>query len=212
MHLVIFDMDGTVIDTINDIHTSLLDTLSFYGFPHVDIETSKTMVGSGMRQLVINAVGEANFKDEMETHFRAVYKEKMMDTTCVMDGFMSVLEHVRKADIKAVILSNKIRQISDDMVNHFKLTEYFDQWFGGDSFGVKKPSPVGVSSIIAQYGIESDKTLMVGDSYTDILAGADAGAKTCFCTYGYGNLKSAKADYTADTPVDLIKILEDFCA
>jgi len=210
MSLVIFDMDGTIIDTINDIHSSLLLTLEHYEFPPVSIDMTKTYVGSGMRKLVINAVGEHLFKDEMETYFRAIYKERMMNTTAIMKGFHPIFEFLEKSDIKTAILSNKIRQIVDDMVRAFSLEKYFDNWYGGDSFGIKKPSPVGVTGIIKDLDEKPENTLMIGDSYSDILAGADAGAKTCFCTYGYGTLKNAETDYTADSPADILKILEDF--
>lgn len=208
MNLVIFDMDGTIIDTIQDIHNSLLITLDKYELEPIEIKYTKRYVGSGMRQLVINAVGEENFKDEMETYFRSVYKEKMMENTCIIKGFKSVLRYIDYSKIKAVILSNKIRQISDDMVKHFDIGQYFVEWYGGDSFGVKKPAPYGVSKIIEEHNELPHKTIMIGDSYSDILAGAGAGARTCFCSYGYGTLNNVSADYIANTPKDIIRILE----
>jgi len=210
MRLAIFDMDGTVIDTIQDIHACLNKTLTVYGFPPVELDMTKKYVGSGMRQLVINAVGENNFIDFMEKYFRTIYKENMMNTTDIMDGFQKVLSYLESSDIKAVILSNKIRQIADDMVNHFQLQEYFTQWYGGDSFGVKKPSPAGVLGIMSEMKVKPENTIMIGDSYGDILAGRDAGAKTCFCSYGYGTLRDAEADFQVASPSEIIKILEAF--
>lgn len=211
MKLVIFDMDGTIIDTIHDIHSSLITTLEHYGFPPVSIEMTKQYVGSGMRQTVINAVGEDNFKDEIESYFRAVYKERMMDNTKLMDGFENILEYIDKhEEIKAVVLSNKIRQIADDMISAFGIQRYFADWFGGDSFGVKKPSPDGILGIMKRYGAKPEETIMIGDSSGDILAGVRAGCKTCFCTYGYGTLKNVKPDFTAGSTSDILKILEAF--
>jgi len=210
MRLAIFDMDGTIIDTIFDIHCCLNKTLTVYGFPTIDLDTTKRLVGFGMRQLVIEAVGEKNFMDIMETYFRSIYKENMMNTTCIIDGFEEVFAYLERSDIKAVILSNKLRQISDDMVKHFDISKYFNDWYGGDSFGVKKPSSVGVKGIMEQFKAKPSETIMFGDSYSDILAGAGAGAKTCFCSYGYGSLKNADADFIAKSPSDIIKILEAF--
>jgi phosphoglycolate phosphatase len=210
MSLVIFDMDGTVIDTIQDIHSSLLTTLEHYGLPHVSLDMTKQYVGSGMRKLVINAVGEHLFKDEMETYFRTIYKDRMMDNTAVIKGFQPVFELIeRRTDIQTAILSNKNRQIVDDMIQAFRLQQYFDQWYGGDSYGVKKPAPDGVIGIMSEFDSAPSETLMIGDSSGDILAGKSAGAKTCFCTYGYGTLKNVTADYTADSPADILAILED---
>lgn len=210
MRLAIFDMDGTVIDTIADIHTALSETLSQYRFPPVDIEMTKQYVGSGLRQTIINAVGQENFKDEMEKWLRAYYKKNMMNTTHLMDGFQPVLDYIKESGIRCVILSNKNRQIVDDMVKHFGLEDYFCAWYGGDTFGVKKPSPVPVQAIMSAAESEPSETIMIGDSSSDVTAGADAGAKTCFCAYGYGTLKGAEPDFTADSPSRLIKILEEF--
>jgi phosphoglycolate phosphatase len=209
MKLAIFDMDGTVVDTIHDIHRCLEITLTYYGFSTFDIELTKQYVGSGMRQLVINSVGAENFRDEMEAYFRTLYKDHMMDNTRIIPGFEEVLDFIQHSDITAVILSNKIRQITDDMINYFDITEYFADWFGGDSFGVKKPSPVPVRGIMEKFNASPFKTIMIGDSCTDIQAGASAGAKTCFCSYGYGTLRNIDADYTVDLPKELIGVLEE---
>jgi len=210
MNLVIFDMDGTVIDTIQDIHSSLLTTLDHYKLPHVTLDMTKQYVGSGMRRLVINAAGEQLFKDEMETYFRTIYKERMMDNTAVIEGFQAVFDLIAKRpDIQTAILSNKNRQIVDDMIQAFGLQGYFDGWYGGDSYGVKKPSPEGILGIMNEFDSKPSETIMIGDSSGDILAGQRAGAKTCFCTYGYGTLKNVTADYTVDSPADILIILED---
>jgi len=210
MKLVIFDMDGTLIDTIHDIHSSLLCTLSYFGFEPIELSQTKSLVGQGMRQLIISAVGERNFRDEMETFFRAYYKDNMMNTTCLMEGVTDVLEHIRSSEMKCTVLSNKVKQIVDDMVNAFALDHYFTSWYGGDSFGVKKPDPKGVLGIIEQTDATPSKTIIIGDSSGDILAGSQAGAKTCFCTYGYGTLKNAEADFIAHSTTDIIRILEAF--
>ncbi len=211
MRLAIFDMDGTIIDTITDIHACLNKTLIAFNLPVSTIEKTKANVGNGMRQLVINSAGEENFTDQMEAHFRAIYKQHMMDTTDIIPGFQTVLDYLEQSDIKAVILSNKLRQLTDDMAKSFKLEKYFQDWYGGgDSFNVKKPSSVGVKSIMHKLGAKPSETIMIGDSYSDILAGSGAGAKTCFCSYGYGSLKNTEADYIVNSPAELVNILEAF--
>jgi len=210
MRLAIFDMDGTVVDTIYDIHACLNKTLTVYGFSTVELDMTKQYVGSGMRQLIVNAVGEHDLTDMMEIYFRSVYKEHMMNTTDIVSGFNEVLDYLKTNDIKAVILSNKLRQITDDMINQLGITEYFDQWYGGDSFGVKKPSPIGVQGIMSEFKVKPNDSIMIGDSYSDILAGRNAGVRTCFCTYGYGTLKDMEADFTVSSPSEIIDVLEAF--
>lgn len=210
MKLAIFDMDGTLIDTIGDIHACLNKTLLVYGFQPVTLEQTKEYVGGGIRQLLINAVGEMNFMDMMEKYFRAVYQDIMTNTTHLFSSVPETLEYIRKSDMKAVILSNKIRPIVNDLVHHFEIENYLDGWYGGDTFGIKKPSPVPVTEIMKLHNAEPSKTIMIGDASTDVMAGAQAGAKTCFCAYGYGTLKNVKPDFQADRPEDLIRILEEF--
>jgi len=209
MRLAIFDMDGTILDTIHDIHACLTKTLISYGFDTFDIEKTKILVGDGMRQLIINAAGESGLTDIMEKYFRAVYAENMMNTTDIMPGFENVLDYLQKDDITAVVLSNKKYQLTESMMKKFRLDSVFSECFGGDSFNAKKPSHIPVSKIIEKYKVEPENTIMIGDNYSDILSGAGAGAKTCFCSYGYGTLRSVKSDYTADSPEDIIKILEE---
>lgn len=208
MRLAIFDMDGTVIDTISDIHTCLNKTLITYGFPPISIETAKNSVGKGMRELIIKSVGSENFTEMMEKYFRAVYRDNMMNTTSLIDGTERLFEYLSGADIKTAILSNKLHSITNEMAERFDLGRYFDGWYGGDSFGAKKPSPAGVLGIMNEFDVRPEDTIMIGDSYSDIAAGAAAKAATCFCSYGYGNLKGTEADYIVDSPAEIIKVLE----
>jgi len=180
MKLAIFDMDGTIIDTILDIHACLMETVDKYGFQPFDISKTKKDVGDGMRKLVIRAVGEENFEDEMEACFRSIYADRMMDNTRVIDGYDTVFARLKADDYKAVVLSNKIVHLTESMITHFKIDKFFDAWFGGDSFGIKKPSPIPVLKIMEEFDISPENTIMFGDNYSDVQSGASAGAKTCF--------------------------------
>ena len=208
MFLAIFDLDGTILDTLNDMHDCLMDTMRHFSLPEFSRDTTKSYVGDGIRQLVIRAAGKDRFKDEMETYFRGVYAENMTNKTRIIDGFQPVFDFIKQKDITAVILSNKIEVLTAELVAHYSLDKYFVKSYGGDSFGAKKPSPVPVESIIRQEGAPLARTLMIGDNHTDIESGYFAGVKTCFCSYGYGNLSDVKADFVADKPDEIIKALE----
>jgi phosphoglycolate phosphatase len=208
MILAIFDLDGTILDTLQDIHNCLDETMIHFGLNRFSIETTKSFVGDGIRRLVIRAAGEDNFKDEMETYFRTLYAVKMTDNTKVIDGYTEIFEYLKNNQIKTVILSNKIASLTGGLVEHFGIDKYFSKWYGGDSFGAKKPSPIPVENIVKDCGADKNRTIMIGDNHTDIESGHYAGVKTCFCTFGYGTVSEVKPDFTVDNPHELISILE----
>ncbi|MGE4266108.1 MAG: HAD family hydrolase [Deferribacterales bacterium] len=208
MILAIFDLDGTILDTLQDMHDCLDDTMNHFGLKRFSIDVTRSFVGDGIRRLVIRAAGEENFKDEMETYFRQLYSVRMTVNTKVIDGYNEIFEYLKKNDIKTVILSNKIASLTGELVQHYGIDRYFDKWYGGDSFGVKKPSPVPVESIVKDCGAEKSNTIMIGDNHTDIESGFYAGVKTCFCTFGYGTVSEVKPDFTVNNPHEIINILE----
>ncbi|WP_303850469.1 HAD family hydrolase [Seleniivibrio woodruffii] len=208
MILAIFDLDGTILDTLQDIHECLDDTMKHFGLKRFSIDVTRSFVGDGIRKLVIRAAGEENFKDEMEVFFRTLYAEKMTVNTRVIDGYDEIFEYLDRNNIKTVILSNKIESLTGGLVQHYGIDRYFDKWYGGDSFGAKKPSPVPVENIVKDYGAEKSSTIMIGDNHTDIEAGYYAGVKTCFCTFGYGTVSDVKPDFTVNAPLEIIDILE----
>ncbi|MGE4318031.1 MAG: HAD family hydrolase [Deferribacterales bacterium] len=208
MRLAIFDLDGTILDTLTDMHECLMDTMRHFSLPLFDKNTTKSYVGDGIRQLVIRAAGKDSFTDDMETYFRAVYSENMTNNTRVIDDYACVLEYIKSSGITAVILSNKIASLTSELAAHYGLDAYFARNYGGDSFGVKKPSPVPVQNIMKEFSASPENTIMIGDNHTDIESGYYAGVKTCFCSFGYGNLSEVKADFVADKPEEIIKALE----
>lgn len=203
--ILIFDLDGTILDTIDDIHSSLMNTLRYFNFPTFDISITKQYVGDGIKKLVERAVGKDNFKDEHERYFRAVYKENLVNQTKPFTSMLNVLERLKDRYIMA-ILSNKSFEMTDYLVKHFKLDNYFVRWYGGDSFVEKKPSPLPIYEIIKITRSKKDGYL-IGDNYTDVESGNRAGFKTIFCKYGYGKLYDQQPDYFVDTPEELLNIL-----
>ena len=196
-NLIIYDLDGTILDTICDIHNSLMETLSFFRFPTFDINTTKSFVGDGFRALLERAFGKENFKDEYEYFFREVYTKNQTKNTKLFEKINHVLELQKRSGKKLVILSNKAYKNTDYLVKYFSLDNYFDGWYGGDSFTEKKPSAIPVYEILKLFSIKKENSLLVGDNYTDIEAGHFAGISTCFCEYGYGRLSQVLPDFTA---------------
>lgn len=207
--LIIFDMDGTLLDTITDIHQCLMETMAKFNFPSFDIETTKGYVGNGIKVLITRAVGgESNYAPELETFFRKIYNDKILDNTTIYKGIIPLLDVLKTKDLILSIISNKSHDLTDKITLASGLDKYFDSWFGGDYFDEKKPSPIPALQVMDKYNTTPNKTIFVGDNYTDIECGYKAGAKTCFCSYGYGKLNNIKPDYIIDSPGSLLKLLE----
>ncbi len=203
--ILIFDLDGTILDTIEDIHDALIETLDNYGFPRFDLNTTKSYVGDGIKKLVERAVGKDNFIDEHEKFFRTRYKLRIVNKTKPFPFIIDIIEKLSES-YPMVILSNKSEEMTDYLVRYFGLDRYFLKWYGGDSFPEKKPSPLPVFELIKNLSLER-KGFFIGDNYTDIECGKNSGLKTVFCRYGYGKLSDVVPDYHVEQPQGLLKIL-----
>jgi phosphoglycolate phosphatase len=207
LKLFIFDLDGTILDTIEDIHNSLMQTLKIYNFKEFDIETTKSYVGDGFSMLIKRAIGENPYKEEYEKTFREIYSQNQTINTKIFKNLTETLSHLKNLNKILIVLSNKAFFNTDYLIKHYKLDKYFDKWYGGDSFSEKKPSAVPIKSILNDYGIKCSDAIIIGDNYTDIEAGKNANIKTCFCKYGYGKLSDVRADFEIGDPLEL-KLLD----
>lgn len=204
--MIIFDLDGTVLNTLDDIHSSMMDTLDKFGFDKFSIDVTKTYVGDGISKLVERAVTSERYTKKIEDYFRFVYNKRLVETTKPYEGITDVLERLKTEGVCQVVLSNKATKYTDSIVRHFGLDKYLDGWYGFDCFHEKKPSPLPVREILKVKHFSADESIMIGDNYTDIESGAGAGIKTCFCKYGYGKLRSVQADYFIDSPSEILQI------
>ncbi|BAI80690.1 phosphoglycolate phosphatase [Deferribacter desulfuricans SSM1] len=206
---IFLDLDGTIIDTLEDIHNSLMLTLEKYGFQKFSIDTTKSYVGDGIKKLIERSVGKENYRLEIEKYFRNIYNQKIIETSNMYKDMDYVLSTLRNITDYLFIISNKSFDFTDKIVKHFGLDKYFLKWFGGDSFSEKKPSPIPVLEIFKIYNKTPDKnSFIIGDNYTDIESGYYAGISTIFCNYGYGKIKEVKPDYEVNNPLEILDVLE----
>lgn len=201
--LIIFDLDGTVLDTLDDMHSSLMETLDKFGIEKFPITKTQSFVGDGISKLIERAVTSERYTKDIEQYFRDIYNKRLVETTQPYDGIIDVFQRLKESEIIMTVLSNKATQYTDSIVKHFGLDQYLTSWYGFDSFQEKKPSPQPVREILRITGVSPENALMIGDNYTDIESGSLAGIKTCFCKYGYGKLRSIKADYYIDLPSEI---------
>lgn len=205
--IIIFDLDGTVLNTLDDIHSSLMDTLEYFNFPTFDISVTKKYVGDGIKKLIERAVTPDKYNESIEQYFRNIYNKRLVETTKPYSGIEDVFKSLKNKDISLVILSNKATEYTTSIIKHFSFDKYLDACYGFDSFSEKKPSPIPVLEILKQKKFLASEALIIGDNYTDIESGYGAGIKTCFCKYGYGKLRTVQADFYIDSPKEILSII-----
>src|SRR5882757_6871567 len=213
--LLIFDLDGTLIDSRRDLVNSVNAALRSLGRDELPSDEIAAMVGDGAPTLVRRALGdtvdEALLKRGLE-FFLSYYREHKLDYTRLYDGIPEALETLRGANgARRVmsVLTNKPVNPSRAIVDALGIAEKFASVYGGNSFETKKPDPLGINTILAETGVRPEEALMIGDSSIDIVTGHNAGLWTCGVTYGFAphSLPDAEPDVVVDTPLELAEML-----
>ena len=212
IRLLVFDLDGTLIDSRLDLIHSVNAMLQHIGRPALDGDLIASYVGDGAPALVRRAVGdtddEALFRRALE-YFLGYYRLHKLDHTTVYEGIAEALASVTDSTNGVrrlmAVLSNKPVSPSRDIVQALGLGDFFVRVYGGNSFTTKKPDPLGVRTILQETGVAADEALMIGDSSIDVLTGRNAGLWTCGVTYGFAphSLEDVPPDVLIETPRQL---------
>lgn len=218
--LVIFDLDGTLIDSRLDLVHSVNAALRHIQRPELPEDVIASYVGDGAPVLIQRALGgeqvdEALVRKGLE-FFLSYYREHKLDHTTVYPGIAESLAAIRNSSNgsssgshrKLAVLTNKPVIPSRAIVDALGLGKYFSQVYGGNSFPTKKPEPEGARQLLAEAGVAAEQTVMVGDSHTDVETGRNAGLWTVGVTYGFAphTLADASPDVTIDDPRELAAI------
>jgi len=213
--LLIFDLDGTLIDSRLDLIHSVNAMLRHLQRPELAGDVVASYVGDGAPMLVRRALGdpqdESVFTRALE-YFLSYYRVHKLDHTHVYEGVREALAAIRSSangtPRTMAVLSNKPVNPSRGIVEALGLGEFFGSVYGGNSFPTKKPDPEGARAILKEAGANPDETLIVGDSAIDITTGRNAGLWTCGVTYGFAphTLQIAPPDVVLDTPQELAEL------
>lgn len=186
--LVIFDLDGTLIDSKLDLAHAVNAARSFLGHQPIEHDLVYSYVGNGAPVLIRRALGpEASDEDVQRglEYFYSYYREHMLDYTRPYEGVPETLSRLQQAGVQMAVLTNKPVRFSRAIVEGLGLGHYFRQVYGGNSFEQKKPDPVGVYALLAECGVEPARALMVGDSAVDVRTARNAGIPICGVTFGF---------------------------
>ncbi|MGD0512253.1 MAG: HAD-IA family hydrolase [Terriglobales bacterium] len=213
--LLIFDLDGTLIDSRLDLIHSVNAMLKHLGRPELSGDLIASYVGDGAPALVRRALGDPNDEKLLQEgldHFLAYYRIHKLDHTHVYDGIKEMLTAVRDRNgirRQMAVLTNKPVNPSRAIVEALGLAQFFTHVYGGNSFATKKPDPEGAQTILNETKSTPEATLIVGDSSIDIITGRNAGLWTCGVTYGFAphTLRDASPDVTLDKPHELAELL-----
>jgi phosphoglycolate phosphatase len=207
--LIIFDLDGTLVDSLDDLTASVNHMLMACGRSCVGRDAVRAMVGQGARNLVARALPGAS-DGELERGleiFLAHNDEHLADRTVPYAGVVETLESLTHAGFILAVVTNKNESLSRRLLALLGLDGYFRGIYGADSLPARKPSPEPLLHVMAAMGVTPPSTLMVGDSVNDVAAGRGAGVITIGCSWGYGDAAElAEADWRIDTFADLLAL------
>jgi phosphoglycolate phosphatase len=213
MALVIFDLDGTLVDSVDDLCNSVNAARGYMGMPPLPHDVVASYVGNGAPVLIRRAMGPEATEQQVEealAFFLSYYREHMLDHTRPYPGVVETLEKLHSRGVKMAVLTNKPQRFSRDMCAGLGLAPYFFQIYGGNSFEQKKPDPVGIRTLMEEAQARRRETWMVGDSATDVLTARNAGVRSVGVTYGISpeSLKEAPPDFVIHSMPELPALLE----
>lgn len=208
---VIFDLDGTLLDTLQDLHTSVNAALSAYGLPSRSIDEVRAFVGNGIAKLIQRAIGNPaypNFEGVLQA-FKTHYGAHCKNQTKPYDGILDLLKTLQTAGVKTAVVSNKadfaVKLLAEEYFADLLLIAVGENEAGGVR---KKPAPDSLFAVMEELQAEKDEVVYVGDSEVDIQTAKNAGVDCICVTWGFRDkefLVKNGAKILIDNPVEILK-------
>lgn len=205
---VIFDLDGTLTDTLEDLKNSVNFAMREFGFPERTTDEVRSFVGNGVKRLIDLSVPE-NTSDEVSAEclsvFKSFYKDNSLVSTKPYDGIIPMLEKLKKDGVKTAVVTNKMHEAAVDIVNLF-FGELIDVTIGQIDGVAQKPQPDGIYSALEKLGVSKEKSVYVGDSEVDCITAKNAGIPCIGVTWGFRDreiLVGNGADFIINFPEEI---------
>jgi len=218
--IVVFDLDGTLVDSAPDLLPTTNHALSIIGRPPVTLDEVRSMVGGGLRRLIklgAEASGdpvEEEVLDRLLAEGVAYYAEHICDHTTIFDGVIENLESLTAAGVPMAVCTNKTASLARSLIDNLRLTPYFKAILGGDSLDVSKPDGGHILGTIQQAGADPSRAIMVGDSIADVQGAKNAGVPVVAVSFGYTQIPARELgadiviDHFNELPGALAKLSE----
>ena len=214
---IIFDLDGTLLNTIEDLTDSVNDVMEIYHFPKHDTKACKMMVGNGFRKLITRALPiekqkDEQFIDEVQAEFAKAYHKRYLNKTVPYDGILEMIKELECNGVQTAVNSNKRSDYTEALVKKFfadipMAAVYVER----ESEGIpKKPDPSAELEIANKMELTPDEILYIGDSKTDMKTGQNAGMDTIGVAWGFRGpeeLKEHQATYIVEKPQDILRFV-----
>jgi len=211
---VLFDLDGTLLDTANDLGAALNYVLSEYDLPHIAREIYRPVASDGALGMLTLGFKEklADFEYEvLRNKFLNYYQENIAHHTCLYDGVGDLLTHLNLNNISWGIVTNKPESLTNLLLPHFELLSQCKVMVGGDTLTERKPHPAPLLYACQKIKVPAENCLYIGDAIRDIQAGNSANMSTVVANWGYiksqDNTKEWQANYLCNNPKEIISLL-----
>ncbi|MCH5342560.1 MAG: HAD-IA family hydrolase [Acetatifactor sp.] len=211
--LVIFDMDGTILNMLEDLADSLNHVLELFGYPVRTLDEVKSFVGNGLKKLIERAAPEdvpEETRNQIYREHLKYYREHCADKTKPYDGIVSLIKNLRQHGKKTAVVSNKADAAVHDLCHQY-FEGLFDAAVGERESIAKKPAPDMVDAILETLAVPRDKAVYIGDSEVDIAMARNAGMDCVIVSWGFREkvfLRSQGADRIVDTAEELQFLLQ----
>ena len=205
--LLLFDLDGTLVDSAPDIAAAVDATLTARNRPPAGVELVRSWIGNGSRTLIERALNfafpqhDAAMREAVHSEFLLEYAKHNGPETRVFDGAREFLQHCKKIGKKMACVTNKPEHLEVQLVSHLDMNRFFEIVIGGDTFLQRKPDPAALLFCCEKLNVTACRTLMIGDSETDVQSARAANMKVLCVSYGYnhgGSVASTNPDWLVD--------------
>jgi phosphoglycolate phosphatase len=188
---LIFDLDGTLVDTAPDLTAATNHALSLIGRRPISLQEAKSLVGHGSRALIIRgcevtggAVDDDTVK-RLNVALLDYYADNIASHSVIFPGLIEILHKARDAKLKLGVCTNKVERLSHKLLAELKMADFFGAVVGGDTLPIMKPDPAPYREVAKRLGVDAANTIMFGDSETDILTAQNASVPVIAVTFGY---------------------------
>jgi phosphoglycolate phosphatase len=206
LRAVIFDLDGTLVETAPDLHRVLVEVLAEAGHPSPPLDEMRAMIGDGARALLARALEaagaahEAGRLDRLYDRFLELYSAEPCRTSFLYPGVEAALDELAAAGLRLGVCTNKPQRPSELLLATLGVADRFASIVGGDALPVRKPDPGHLGGVLAALGAAAEEAVMVGDSRNDLLSARGAGLPCILVSFGYTVVPAE--DLGADLVID----------
>lgn len=210
--LAIFDLDGTLLNTLEDLHAAVNFALRRFGFPERTVNEVRSFIGNGVVKLMERSVPEGTDEKTREDSlsvFREYYLSHMADNTAPYEDTKELLLSLKEKGVKTAVVSNKLHSAVVGLCNDY-FPHLIDIAFGVSEESERKPCPVNVLKVLAESGVSKGKAIYIGDSEVDVQTAHNAGLKCIGVTWGFRDKKElmeSGAEFIADTANDVFEVI-----